>query len=143
VAVAKQPPQPEATEAVVVVEQPPRLEPGPAVREQQVPVENGSVQLEPYAAGCKPGGVEDRPVQAEARLVEGPGQSGGWSGPQRAPPDELDDAAAQRQVATERPLQCVSPTRLDLQENPESLAARWWSQIEREMWSRRRQRDGR
>jgi len=42
-----------------VVEQLPRPEPGPAVREQQVPVENGSVQLEPYAAGCKPGGVED------------------------------------------------------------------------------------
>ena len=127
----------------MLVEQLPRPEPVPAVRKQQAPVKNGLMQLEPYAAGCKPGGVEDRPAQAEARLVQGSGQSGGWPGPQQAPPDELDDTAVQRRVATERLLQCVSPVWLDLQENPESLAAHWWSQIEREMWSRRRQRDGR
>jgi len=48
----------------VLVEQLPRPEPVPAVRKQQAPVKNGLMQLEPYAAGCKPGEVEDRPAQA-------------------------------------------------------------------------------
>ena len=124
VAVAEQPPQPEQPPWL---EQLPRLEPGPAVRKQLVPC----------GAGCRPKGVGERPVQ-----VEEPGQSRGWPGPQRAPPDELDDAAAQRRVATERPLLRVAPALVFLQENPESLAAHWWSQIEKEMSSRRIQHDG-
>jgi len=124
VAVAEQPPQPEQPPWLEPL---PRLEPGPAVRKQLVPC----------GAGCRPEGVGERPVQ-----VEEPGQSGGWPGPQRAPPDELDDAAAQRRVATERPLLRVAPALVFLQENPESLAAHWWSQIEMEMSSRRIQHDG-
>lgn len=127
-AVAEQPPQ---------LEQPPWLEPGPAVREQLVPVKKCSVQQEPCGAGCRHEEVGKRPVQ-----VEEPGQSGGWPGPQRAPPDELDDAAAQRRVATERLLLRVAPALVFLQENPASLAAHWWSQFEKEMSSRRIQHDG-
>jgi hypothetical protein len=133
-AVAEQPPQPEQPPWL---EQLPRLEPGPAVRKQLLPVKKCSVQLEPCGAGCRPEGVGEQPVQ-----VEEPGQSGGWPGPQRVPPDELDDVAAQHRVATERPLLRVAPALVFLQENPASLAVHWWSQIEMEMSSRRIQHDG-
>jgi hypothetical protein len=72
-----------------------------------------------HAVECTPVGVEGQLEQAEPEQVQELGQSGGWLGPQRAPPSELDVAAAQRRLATERPhgvswQQCGAPARYDL-----------------------------
>lgn len=86
-----------------------------------------------HAAERRPVEV-DRLEQEQPGQEEGPGQSVGWRGPQRAPPVELGVAAAQRRLATERPQgapwwQCGAPAQQDLEEeNPESLWAHWWGQ---------------
>ena len=72
-----------------------------------------------HGVECTPVGVEGRPEQAESEQGQELGQSGGWLGPQRAPPSELDVAAAQRRLATERPhgvpwQQCGASARYDL-----------------------------
>jgi hypothetical protein len=79
-----------------------------------VPLALVEVAEQQHAVECTPVGVEGQPEQ-----VQELGQSGGWLGPQRAPPSELDVAATQCRLATERPhgvpwQQCEAPAQYDL-----------------------------
>jgi hypothetical protein len=72
-----------------------------------------------HAVECTPVGVKGQLEQAESEQGQELGQSRGWLGPHRAPPSELDVAAAQCRLVTERPhgvlwQQCGASARYDL-----------------------------